>query len=247
MNLPLLFAVSLLAAFPAGARTFTNQEGREIEATLTGADSTAAELMGADGKKYKVLLKTLSEADQAYCREWLAANPPLKLTVKAESFTAKGTRATNNSQSGGSSTSTTARTRTLQEGYRITVSNWTKDPGAKISGLKVEYAIVVGYTDTTAKDRRGVKEIVKGTVELPELAGTKAQTVETKTVATGQTAAVATRSVRDSDGDTRTSEAAALYRESMDGLAFVIKHGSRVVATHTTGKVPREVLMALRK
>ena len=241
----LLLLAALTAA--ATARTFTNQKGQSFEASLISADSKSAELMGADGKKYRVALTTLSDADQTFCRAWLAAHPPIKLTVKAEGFTAKGTRATNNGQDRSGDTNTTSRTRTLQEGYRLTVSNWSKDPGAKLSGLKVEYAIVVGYFDTTAKDKRGVKEVVKGTLDVPELTGTKALTVDTKTVATGQTAAVASRTVRDSDGDTRTGEAAAVYRESMDGICLVIKHGDRIVATHTTGKVPQDVQTQMMK
>jgi hypothetical protein len=128
----------------------------------------------------------------------------------------------------------------LKEGYRVTVSNWSKDPGAKVEGLKVEYAIVVGYTDTTAKDRRGVKEVVRGSADLPALIGTKAAAVATQTVSTGQAAAVATRTVRNSSGDSSTAAAGALYRESMDGICLVIKHGDRIVARHVHGKVPQQ-------
>lgn len=244
--LPLVPILALLA-LPVFARTFTNQKGQTFDGTLSSVDSTSAEILGRDGKKYKVALNTLSDADKKFCTDWLAANPPIKLTVKAEGFTEKGTRQTNNDASASASSSTVSRTRTLKEGYHITVSNWSKDPGAKLSGLKIEYAIVVGFSDTAAKVKRGVKEVVKGSVDVPELTGTKAQVVDTKTVATGQSAAVASRSTTDSDGDRTTSTAAAVYRESMDGITFVIKHGDRVVSTYTTGKVPKEVQLSLMK
>ena len=245
----LLFLPVLLAVFPlsAPARPFTNQKGQSFEATVVSVDSTMAELTGKDGRKYKVALSTLSEADQKFCREWLVANPPIKLTVKTEGFAAKGTRQTNNDASRSGSDSVVSRTRRLEEGYRITVSNWSKDPGAKVGGLTVEYAIVVGFSDTAGKEKRGVKEVVKGSASLPELTGTKVQSVETKTVGTGQSAAVASRTTTDSDGDSRTATAAAVYRESMDGICLVIKHGSRIVATHTTGRVSKEVQTEMMK
>ena len=247
----LLFAVLTVLTSAASGRTFTNQKGKAFEGTLLSVDSTSAEIMSKEGKKYKVPLEGLSAEDQKFCMDWRAANPAMKLTVKAEALTAKGTRQTNNESSNSgsstSSTSTTSRTRTLDEGYRITVSNWSSDPGTKVSGLKVEYAIVVGFTDTTAKDKRGVKEVVKGTADLPEITGTKPQFVETKTVKTGQTAAVASRTIQDSSGDSSTASAAAVYRESMDGIYLVVKHGDRIVATHSFGKVPKEVPLEMSK
>jgi hypothetical protein len=245
----ILITTALLAVLTVGAqaRTFTNQKGRTFDATLLSADALQAELMGADGKKYKIVIATLSEADQKFCRDWVAANPQLKLTVKAEGFRAKGSRDEKDGQGRSGDTSTSTRSQSAQEGYRITVSNWSSNPGAKVSGLTVEYAIVVGYTDTKAKDRRGVKHISRGSVSLPELTGSRPQTVETKTVTTRQSASVSSRTERDSDGDSRTATSAALYRESMDGVFLVIKHGKRVVATHSTGKVPQELQTEMTK
>ena len=161
----LLFLSALLAAFPlsAPARPFTNQKGQTFDASLVSVDSTNAELMGKDGKKYKVALSTLSEADRKFCQDWLVANPALKLTVKTEGFAAKGTRQTNNDASSSGSDS------------------------------------------------------------------------------------VASRTTTDSDGDSSTATAAAVYRESMDGICLVIKHGSRIVATHTTGRVPKELQVEMMK
>jgi hypothetical protein len=247
MNRFLLFACFGALVPLAAARTFTNQKGQSFEGTLASVDSANAEMLGKDGKKYKVALSALSDADRKFCTDWLAANPPMKLTIKAEGFTAKGTRQTENAASGNGSTSTVSRTRTLQEGYHITISNWSKDPKATLAGLKVEYAIVVGFSNTAGKDKRGVKEVVKGSVAVPELTGTKAQIVDTKTVGTGQSAAVASRTTTDSDGDSATSTAAAVYRESMDGICLVVKHGDRVVSTYTTGKVPKEVQLEMAK
>lgn len=245
MKLPALFAVVCAFCLPAEARVFTNLKGQTVEGSLTGVDNTNAEIMRGDGKKFKVPLNTLSTEDQKFCTDWRTANPEMKLTVKAEGVTAAGTRQTKNSQdterSGDTASTVTARTRVLEEGYRISISNWSKDPGTKISGLTVDYAIIVGFFDTTAKDKRGVKEIVRGSVSVPELAGSKAENVLTKTVKTGQTSAVATSSSKDTNGKSTTGVAGALYRESMDGIALVVRQGERIVSTYTVGRVPKDV------
>ena len=246
--LPAVFCASLSIA---SGRTFTNQKGQTFEGSVVAVDATNAELMRDDGKTIKVALNTLSPEDQRFCSDWRAANPPLKLTVKADSLTAAGTRRTQNSQNseGGSSsaTSSTSRNRAQEEGYRITVSNWSKEPGTKVGGLTVDYAIVIGYFDTTAKDKRGVKSVVRGKCDVPELAGSKPEAVLTQTVKTGQSAAVMTRTQKNSDGGTSRAEAAAVYRESMDGICLVVRQGKRVVATYSTGRIPKELPAELLK
>ena len=61
------------------------------------------------------------------------------------------------------------------------------------------------------------------------------------TVKTGQPAAVATKSSKDANGKSTTGVAGAVYRESMDGIALVVRQGDRIVSTYTVGKVPEEV------
>jgi hypothetical protein len=139
------------------------------------------------------------------------------------------------------------RNRQSDAGYRITVSNWSKDPGTKVAGLKVRYAIVVGFMDTLAKDKRGVKNIVHGSADVPELLGTKPQSVLTDTVTISQSAKLASRTTTDSNGDSSTAEAGALYRESVDGICVVVYQGERVLSTFSTGKVPKTLLSELQE
>jgi hypothetical protein len=229
----------------AGARTFKNQKGQAIEGSLTAVDAVNAVITKGDGAKVTVPLKMLSAEDQKFCTEWRAANPEIKLTVKADSVTAAGSRKTGSGQSqegsSTSSTSVTEKSRVSEEGYRITVSNWSKDPGTKVAGLTVRYAIVIGFYDSKAKDKRGVKNIVNGAADLPELTGSKPESVLTQTVKIGQSAAVATRTTKDSSGDSTTSQAAAVYRETVDGICFVVKQGEKVLSTYSTGRVPKEL------
>src|SRR5690349_14766922 len=120
MKLPALVAVLCALGLPVEARVFKNLKGQTIEGSLTGVDAVNADIMRGDGKKFKVPLSTLSAEDQKFCTDWRAANPEMKLTVKAEGVTAAGTRQTTNAQdsnrSGNTSTSTTSRTRMLEEG-----------------------------------------------------------------------------------------------------------------------------------
>ena len=92
-----------------------------------------------------------------------------------------------------------------------------------------------------------MKSIVRGKGDLPELTGSKAESILTQTVQSGQTAAVATRTYKDSNGDTSSAEAAAVYRESMEGICFVVRHGDRIVATYSSGRVPKDLPMELLK
>lgn len=233
----------------ADARTFTNLKGQKIEGTLVAADALHAEIERNDGKKFKVPLSTLTPEDRLFCEEWRVANPPMKLTVKAEAVTAAGTRRTVNSTESDNSSSAVSRTRVLEEGYKITLSNWSRDPGTRISGLTVDYAIVVGYWNTAARaaDKRGVKEIVRGSASFADLVGTKGEVVLTKTVKTGQSAAVVSSSSTDTSGERTSSTAGAVYRESMDGITLVVRKGDRIVATYTTGKVPKELPLEIQQ
>ena len=247
MKLLILPAIlgALLAA--AGARTFTNLKGQKIEGMIVSADALTVEIEKTAGGRFKVPLNTLSEDDRLFCEEWRVANPAIKLTVKADAVTAAGSRQTKNAVEGGSSSSTISRTRVVEEGYRISISNWSRDPGTKVGGLTVDYAIVVGFFDTTAREKRGVKRIQRGSAALPELTGSKVEAILTETVKTGQSAAVASSTRTNSSGDSSTSTAGAVYRESMDGICLVVKLGDRIVATYTTGKVPKELPLELLK
>ena len=129
----------------------------------------------------------------------------------------------------------------LDEGYRLVISNWSKDPGTKISGLTIDYAMVVGYFDSTAKDKRGVKEVVRGSLSVPELNGSRPETLLTKTVSTGQTSVVASETRRNSSGDSTTSVAGATRRQTLDGITLVVRQGTRTVHTYTVGRVPKDV------
>ena len=58
----------------AEMRTWTNKDGRELEASIAGANDAEVELkMKANGKKYKVPLNHLVEADIEFIKKWREA------------------------------------------------------------------------------------------------------------------------------------------------------------------------------
>jgi hypothetical protein len=83
----------LLLPLSAGAevRTFTNKEGRKVEAELVAVVDTTAVLRLANGKEAKVPLASLSEEDQTYAKAWHEENKDkvnsrdLKLEIEKES------------------------------------------------------------------------------------------------------------------------------------------------------------------
>ncbi len=64
-------STTLGSAIPVSARTWTNRDGRTIEAELTEATETEAVLQMANRQTYRIPLDTLSEADRTFVAEWL--------------------------------------------------------------------------------------------------------------------------------------------------------------------------------
>ncbi len=57
------------------ARTFTNQAGKSMEADVVSVAGDKVKLKRADGKEYELPLSALSEADQAFLKEWKPVVP----------------------------------------------------------------------------------------------------------------------------------------------------------------------------
>ena len=68
----MFIAISVLAiAAPAlVARSWTDKNGRKIEADIVSADDTRVTIL-MNGKEFEVSLATLSDADQEFVKEWL--------------------------------------------------------------------------------------------------------------------------------------------------------------------------------
>lgn len=75
LRIPLLGSLSALALFVASSasaemRTFTNSQGREIEAEVTAVSGTKVTLKMGNGKSYTIPITSLSKPDQLYVKVW---------------------------------------------------------------------------------------------------------------------------------------------------------------------------------
>lgn len=68
-----LLFVLIAAASPLAARTWTNTEGRTIEADFVALKGETVTLKAANGQSYEVPLASLSAADQSFAKEQAAA------------------------------------------------------------------------------------------------------------------------------------------------------------------------------
>lgn len=76
-SLATLLTASVFAASSASAKieTWTNREGKSMEAELVSADDVNGSFRKPDGTAYLYALSKLSDADQARAKEFAAANP----------------------------------------------------------------------------------------------------------------------------------------------------------------------------
>lgn len=67
-------ALTLALVLPAAARTFTDNQGRTIEAELVGHSGDTV-VISRGGKEFPVPVTNFSLDDQEYIRQWIEANP----------------------------------------------------------------------------------------------------------------------------------------------------------------------------
>lgn len=92
-SLATLFTASIFAVSSAFAKveTWTNREGKSMEAELVSSDGVNGSFRKPDGTAYLYALNKLSDADQARAKDFAAANPnaaPLTPPVAAKPATA---------------------------------------------------------------------------------------------------------------------------------------------------------------
>ena len=65
-----------LAPIPARARTFTDTQGRKLEAEVVAVQQGQVRIRRADGKEFTLPVTTFIPADQAYLQQWKPAAKP---------------------------------------------------------------------------------------------------------------------------------------------------------------------------
>lgn len=148
-NRPLVTIACLLIALMsgAGARTFTNTEGKQIEAELVALEDEKAVLKLANGRNASVPLASLSAEDQAFAKTWHEENKnkitgrDLKLKIEKEVERVK-----NDAGAGGKNNNKNDTTEIL---FKCTLENYS---GKTIEGLSANYTI---YKRTSTRGERG--------------------------------------------------------------------------------------------
>ena len=145
----LLLAISL-APVRAEYRTFTNTEGRTVDAELIKADATQAWLRLKGGRVVPIARDTLSEADQTFITTWIADKvPDLKVKPDFDRGLTKG-RSANSSVK-------------QSFGMRVEIKNFSSKKALEVS--EVIYYLV--GRDATDADRYKVlsRQVFELTIE----------------------------------------------------------------------------------
>ncbi|MEM7146001.1 MAG: hypothetical protein AAF591_12765 [Verrucomicrobiota bacterium] len=69
-------AFAVLTATPSQARTFTDVNGRELDAEILHGNNETVTIKTSAGKNFTVPIVKFSAADQEYIKEWIKTNPP---------------------------------------------------------------------------------------------------------------------------------------------------------------------------
>lgn len=130
----LILAIAGLSILPATAslRTFTNTEGKTLEAELVKADKSTATLRIKGGRLATVKLATLSENDRLFIQKWLSDKVP-DLTI-----TPDFDRGNSKDRVPGSSQPTGTNTQTF--GFSLKIKNYS--PDKTLEPTEVVYYIV---------------------------------------------------------------------------------------------------------
>lgn len=157
-----------LLSLRAELRTFKNTKGEEIKAELINATDSRAELKREDGKRFSVLLTSLSDADRAWITEWRKTHRNFKVEVTAAVRSAN-TRTEKGGAFGG---------KDLKGNDCWYVLNFSNKATEALSGLRVEYIIFAppgaavphfcGTTDVAAIPPGKAGQAVTGKLFAPQ-------------------------------------------------------------------------------
>lgn len=130
---------SLLLTARAELRTFTNHEGKTIEAELIKADEATVVLRIKGGRLAKININTLSPADQAFIGHWIADKvPDVEITPDFDRGNSKNR----------SSSERNGNTQTF--GFKVSIKNYS--PGNTLEPCEIIYYLIGKSTsDATYK------------------------------------------------------------------------------------------------
>lgn len=179
-----LVGTSVLRAEP---RTFTNTEGKTVEAEPVAMEDTEVLLKLANTRVVRVSLDTLSDSDRAFLKAWWEKNKNkvgemdvrLKIAKAVERIDSKVTKS--GSGGGRNRQASPVTTRTSEDEFKF-ICELRSYSRKNISDITVDYTI---YKRTTGRenDKSGTTtEEIEGTTTVKLLESLKSATFETDSV-----------------------------------------------------------------
>ncbi len=164
MNKYLILLILSFLPFLANSaefRTFTDQQGRQMQAKVNQVSGGDVFIERRDGLATKVSIALFSEEDQAYIRQW-AVNHALQNGAIEVRFSDEESDKTTLSSGG-------IKTTKYDAHYEVILKNTTDDA---IGNIRVEY-LMLKFVDEMAAKKRSAGEIErkKGKVHLEQLPG----------------------------------------------------------------------------
>jgi hypothetical protein len=133
---------------PPDAHTFTNKDGRTLNATITDVSSTLVSVKRNDGQAFKIPLATLSDADLDFIQQWaISAAQHWKgvfdisaVESRTDDVQASISNNNNNGYNGYNNFGRGGETpyTTWQSGFKITLNNQC---GMDLKNLQVQYVL----------------------------------------------------------------------------------------------------------
>jgi hypothetical protein len=209
-----LFTPALLgqAANDDDYRTFTDAEGRTIEARVIAYDGTRVTIERKDGQRFTVTSAIFDEKDQAYLEFWLELEQLRRPTAFNANFSTKFTNEHSPERTG-------LIVRERDGGYAIAIENRSR---MELEDLKIHYWVFSRDTapGVAASDRRGDR-FVQGSVIDLKMKVNETLSFETKTLKLTET--------RLQPGYVWRSGAPGISRDTLRGLVFRMYYKDQLI------------------
>ncbi len=225
------------------SRTFTNKDGNQITAEVTGISDGKVSVV-KDEKPFQISISTLIDDDISYLKDYLKKNPTysVRIAIFPQEGMAKLVGSTRIKgrlgEGGGSMTSTNlskdrkqTTTSTKQEHLMISLTN---DSTAPLVDLSVEYKVYITELKDTGFSGANTRTYSKkGVIEVPELGigetckvWTETIKLENKTSATKQ---VTTTEYTDGTSSSISKVRRNRIRPESQGIWIRVKEGDTII------------------
>ena len=202
-----MMMVSGMVVMSASARVFTVKSGETVSGSVLGVAAGKVTIQ-ADGKQISIPFKNLTEADQAYVKEWYKTRPPDRVTVRIFEKDGESPMSGRDRFPPKMDYHPDKTTSYDHKHYQIDVSNGSsRDTGP----LMVRYAMFIRKADGTLSKRTG-------TYGLPGLKPSGRKTFTSRSNSIARTKTRTSSSYINSDGQSIYSSKTSRAKDSFGGI-----------------------------